>query len=78
MAVDHPFRVPLRAGGKEDHGGIFRLLFHLRQVRHQQVSKNPQLIASGDLCFQIFEEDPAHLGKLLRQMPEFAFIEKRA
>ncbi|VFT76905.1 Uncharacterised protein [Klebsiella aerogenes] len=41
MAVHHPFRIALRAGGEEDHRRVFRLLFNLRQTRRQQMSENP-------------------------------------
>ena len=78
MAVHHPFRVALRAGGEEDHRRVFRLLLNLRQTRRQQMSKNPQFVSEGDIAFKIFQEYPAHLGQLLRQVPEFAFIEEGA
>ena len=78
MAVHPPFRVALRAGGEEDHRRVFRLLLNLRQTRRQQMSENPQFVSEGDITFKIFEEYPAHLGQLLRQVPEFAFIEEGA
>lgn len=56
VAVDDTFRVALRARGEEDNRVIFRLLLDLRQTRHQQVSKNPQLVAGGDVRFQIFQK----------------------
>jgi hypothetical protein len=35
-------------------------------------------LSRGDIAFKIFQEYPAHLGQLLRQVPEFAFIEEGA
>ncbi|MOA27908.1 hypothetical protein D3C78_1488140 [compost metagenome] len=78
VAVHDPLRVPFGAGGKEDNGRIFRLLFNLRQMRGQKVGKDPQLVTGGDLGFEIFQEHPAYLGQLFRQVPELAFIEERA
>ena len=49
-----------------------------RQMRGQQMRKNPQLVRRCDVSFEIFEENPAHLLELLRQMPEFALIEELA
>ena len=76
VAVDDAFRVALRSRREENDRVIFRLLFDLRQTRHQQVSKNPQLVAGGHVRFQILQEDPAHLGELLGKMPELAFVQE--
>ena len=76
--MNHTFRVAFRAGGKEDNGIIFRLLLNLRQTRHQQVRENPQLVGGRDVCFQIFQEHPAHLRQLFRQVPQLAFIQELA
>ena len=78
MAVDDAFRVAFRTGGKEDNRVIFRLLFNLCQMGHQQVSENPQLVARRHVRLQIFQEDPANLSQLLRQMPQLAFIQELA
>ena len=78
MTVHHPFRVALRAGGEEDHRRVFRLLLNLRQTRRQQMAENPQFVCGGDIAFEIFQEHPTHLGQLLRQVPELAFIEEGA
>ena len=45
---------------------------------HQQVSENPQLVARRHVRLQIFQEDPANLSQLLRQMPQLAFIQELA
>ncbi len=42
------------------------------------MAEDPQLIGGSDFAFQIFQIDPAHLGQLLRQMPELAFLHKLA
>ena len=76
MAMHHPFWIPLRAGGKEDHRRIFRLQLDLRQTRRQQMTKYPQFVGGGDIAFQIFQKHPAHLSQLLRQVPELALIEE--
>lgn len=55
MAVHHPFRIALRAGGKEDHRRVFRLLLNLRQTRRQQMAENPQFVRRGDIAFEIFQ-----------------------
>ena len=78
VAVDDAFRIALRSRREEDNRVIFRLLFDLRQTRHQQVSKNPQLVAGGYVRFQILQEDPAHLSELLGKMPELAFVQELA
>ena len=78
MTVDDTFRVAFRARGEEDNRVVFRLLFHLGQTRHQQMSKNPQFVACRHVRFKIFQEDPAYLGKLFRKMPQFAFVEELA
>ncbi len=78
MAVHHTFRIAFGTRRKQHHRGIFRLLFDLGQTRHQYAGENPQLVGAGNVAFKIFKKDPAHLGELLRQMPEFAFIEKLA
>ena len=76
MTMHDPFRVAFGTGGEEDNRRIFRLLFDLRQFRRQQMAEDPQLIAGRNVAFQVFKKDPTHLSKLLRQMPEFAFIKE--
>ena len=78
MTVNHTFRMTFRAGGKEDNGIVFRLLPDLRQTWHQQVRENPQLVGGRDVCFQIFQEHPAHLSQLFRQVPQLAFFQELA
>ena len=78
VAVDDAFRVALRSRREEDNRVIFRLLFDLGQTRHQQMRKNPQLVAGGHVRFQILQEDPAHLSELLGKMPELAFVQELA
>ena len=51
MAMHYPFRIAFRAGGKQNHRRVFRLLRNLSQLRHQQMAKNPQLIGGGNLTF---------------------------
>ena len=42
------------------------------------MSENPQLVTRRHIRFQIFQEDPAYLRQLLRQVPQLAFIEELA
>ncbi len=51
MAMDDAFWMAFRTGGKEDQRLFFRLLFYLRQARHQQMSEDPYFVGSGDICF---------------------------
>ncbi len=76
MRMHHPFGIALRAGGKQHHRGIFRLLRQLGAARHQQVRDDPEFIFRGHRLFQIFQIDPLHLTEPLRQMPQVAFLQE--
>lgn len=73
--MHHPLGMTFGTRGKEDHRRLFRLLLDLRPMRHQQVRKDPQFVRRGHIGFEIFQIDPANLRQLLRQVPEFAFIQ---
>lgn len=53
MGMHHPFRIALRAGGKQHHRRLLRLLRHLRAAREQQMRQDPEFILRRHAVAQI-------------------------